>query len=121
MPDPNRRNGTGPDPTERPPDASPTPTSRRGSLPGGANGHAGHRAWRPRWRAWPCSGRRGCGSTAVLEAIEKHLGIKAGHTTPDKLFTVINNEEMIAVVHVPEKEIGTLKKGQKAFITTRVR
>jgi len=36
----------------------------------------------------------------------------------DKLFTVINNEEMIAVVHVPEREIGTLKKGQKAFITS---
>lgn len=36
----------------------------------------------------------------------------------DKLFTVINNEEMIAIVHVPEKEIGTLKKGQKAYITS---
>ena len=36
----------------------------------------------------------------------------------DKLFTVINNEEMIAVVHVPEREIGTLKTGQKAFITS---
>ncbi|MFQ5674787.1 MAG: efflux RND transporter periplasmic adaptor subunit [bacterium] len=36
----------------------------------------------------------------------------------DKLFTVINDEEMIAVVHVPEKEIGTLKKGQKAYITS---
>lgn len=36
----------------------------------------------------------------------------------DKLFTVINAEEMIAVVHVPEKEIGTLRKGQKAYITS---
>lgn len=37
----------------------------------------------------------------------------------DKLFTVINNDEMIAVVHVPEKEIGLIKKGQKAFIKSQ--
>lgn len=37
----------------------------------------------------------------------------------DKLFTVINNEEMIAVIHVPEKEIGILKKGQKSFIISQ--
>ena len=37
----------------------------------------------------------------------------------DKLFTVINTSEMIAVVHVPEKEIGTLKKGQQAYITSQ--
>ncbi len=37
----------------------------------------------------------------------------------DKLFTVINNEEMIAVIHVPEKEIGILKKGQKSFIVSQ--
>lgn len=36
----------------------------------------------------------------------------------DKLFTVINTEEMIAVVHVPEKEIGNIAKGQKAFMTS---
>lgn len=36
----------------------------------------------------------------------------------DKLFTVINTNEMIAVVHVPEKEIGRLKKGQKAVISS---
>ncbi|MFQ5823282.1 MAG: efflux RND transporter periplasmic adaptor subunit [bacterium] len=37
----------------------------------------------------------------------------------DKLFTVINTKEMIAVVHVPEKEIGTIAKGQKAYITSQ--
>ncbi|MFQ5652025.1 MAG: efflux RND transporter periplasmic adaptor subunit [bacterium] len=37
----------------------------------------------------------------------------------DKLFTVINNEEMIVVVHVPEKEVGRIEKGQKAFITSQ--
>ncbi|MCZ6819340.1 MAG: efflux RND transporter periplasmic adaptor subunit [Calditrichaeota bacterium] len=37
----------------------------------------------------------------------------------DKLFTVINNDEMIAVIHVPEKEIGVIKKGQKAFIKSQ--
>ena len=36
----------------------------------------------------------------------------------DKLFTVINNEEMIAIVHIPEKEIGIISKGQKAYITS---
>lgn len=37
----------------------------------------------------------------------------------DKLFTVINNDEMIAIVHVPEKEVGAIKKGQKAFIQSQ--
>jgi membrane fusion protein (multidrug efflux system) len=36
----------------------------------------------------------------------------------DKLFTVINTEEMIAVVHIPEKEIGKIAKGQQAFLTS---
>ncbi|MCI0496613.1 efflux RND transporter periplasmic adaptor subunit [candidate division KSB1 bacterium] len=36
----------------------------------------------------------------------------------DKLFSVINKEEMIAIVHVPEKEIERISKGQKAYITS---
>ncbi len=36
----------------------------------------------------------------------------------DKLFTVINTDEMIAVVHVPEKELGKIAKGQQAFMTS---
>lgn len=34
----------------------------------------------------------------------------------DQLFTVINLEEMIAVVHVPEREIRRISKGQTAYI-----
>ena len=34
----------------------------------------------------------------------------------DQLFTVINLEEMIAVLHVPEREIQRISKGQTAFI-----
>ena len=34
----------------------------------------------------------------------------------DKLFSVVNNKEVIAVVYVPEKSINQLKIGQKAFI-----
>ena len=35
-----------------------------------------------------------------------------------KLFSVINTQEMIAIVYVPEKEISRVKKGQTAFITS---
>ncbi len=34
----------------------------------------------------------------------------------DKLFSVVNNKEVISVVYVPEKNINQLKIGQKAFI-----
>ncbi len=37
----------------------------------------------------------------------------------DKLFTVINTDEMIAIVHVPEKEVGIVRKGQKAFVSSQ--
>ncbi|KAJ1528232.1 ndufv2NADH dehydrogenase flavoprotein subunit 2, partial [Cladochytrium tenue] len=33
-----------------------------------------------------------CGSTGIVETIEKHLGIKVGETTPDKLFTLVEVE-----------------------------
>ncbi|HHL71582.1 MAG TPA: efflux RND transporter periplasmic adaptor subunit [Bacteroidetes bacterium] len=36
----------------------------------------------------------------------------------DKLFSVVNTDEIIAVVYVPEKEIGRIHKGQEAFITS---
>ena len=36
----------------------------------------------------------------------------------DKLFSVINTNEMIAVVYVPEKEINNVQKSQTAFITS---
>ena len=34
----------------------------------------------------------------------------------DKLFSVVNNKEVISVVYVPEKNINDLKVGQKAYI-----
>ena len=34
----------------------------------------------------------------------------------DKMFSVINSDEMIAVVHIPEKEIGVIQKGQRAYV-----
>jgi len=34
----------------------------------------------------------GCGSTAILQTLEKELGITAGHTTDDKLFTLVEVE-----------------------------
>ncbi|MDQ7052379.1 MAG: efflux RND transporter periplasmic adaptor subunit [candidate division KSB1 bacterium] len=36
----------------------------------------------------------------------------------DKLFTVINTSDMIAVIHVPEKAIRQIRKGQKAYLTS---
>jgi RND family efflux transporter MFP subunit len=36
----------------------------------------------------------------------------------DKLYTVINTNEMIAVVYAPEKELGNVSKNQLAFITS---
>jgi RND family efflux transporter MFP subunit len=36
----------------------------------------------------------------------------------DKLYTVINTDEMIAVVYAPEKELGNVRKGQTAYISS---
>jgi RND family efflux transporter MFP subunit len=36
----------------------------------------------------------------------------------DKLFTVINTQEMITVVYAPEKELGLVKKNQTAYVTS---
>lgn len=36
--------------------------------------------------------------------------------TNDKLLTLINNQEMIAVIHVPERQIHNIVKDQKAFL-----
>jgi len=36
----------------------------------------------------------------------------------DKLFNVINTDEMIAVVYTPEKELGNVRKDQTAYITS---
>ena len=36
----------------------------------------------------------------------------------NKLFSVVNTQDIIAIVHVPEKEIGKIRKSQKAFLTS---
>ncbi len=36
----------------------------------------------------------------------------------DKLFSVVNNSQVIAVVNVPEKNVDQLKQGQRALITS---
>ncbi|CAD6885369.1 unnamed protein product [Tilletia controversa] len=48
----------------------------------------------------------GCGSTKILEAIEKHLGIKAGQTTKDKLFTLVEVECLGACANAPMVQIN---------------
>ncbi|KAJ2785909.1 NADH:ubiquinone oxidoreductase 24 [Coemansia javaensis] len=42
-----------------------------------------------------------CGSSKIVEAIESHLGIKVGETTPDKLFTLVEVECAGACVNAP--------------------
>lgn len=48
----------------------------------------------------------GCGSKIILETIEKHLGIKAGQTTPDGVFTLIEVECLGACVNAPMLQLG---------------
>ncbi|KAJ2611863.1 NADH:ubiquinone oxidoreductase 24 [Coemansia sp. RSA 1365] len=42
-----------------------------------------------------------CGASKIVEAAEKHLGIKVGETTPDKLFTLVEVECAGACVNAP--------------------
>ncbi|PWN45392.1 putative NADH-ubiquinone oxidoreductase 24 kDa subunit mitochondrial precursor [Ceraceosorus guamensis] len=48
----------------------------------------------------------GCGSTSILETIEKHLGIKQGQTTDDKLFTLIEVECLGACANAPMMQVN---------------
>jgi len=48
----------------------------------------------------------GCGSDVVVKAISEHLGIKAGQTTPDNLFTFIEVECLGACVNAPMVQIN---------------
>jgi NADH dehydrogenase (ubiquinone) flavoprotein 2 len=43
----------------------------------------------------------GCGSDAIVKAINEHLGITPGHTTEDGLFTYIEVECLGACVNAP--------------------
>lgn len=42
-----------------------------------------------------------CGSTSILETIQKHLGIRVGETTSDQLFTLVEVECAGACVNAP--------------------
>lgn len=48
----------------------------------------------------------GCGSDSIVKAIEEHLGIKAGQTTADGLFTWIEVECLGACVNAPMVQIN---------------
>ncbi len=48
----------------------------------------------------------GCGSDAIMKAIENHLGIHAGQTTPDGLFTFVEVECLGACVNAPMVQIN---------------
>lgn len=47
-----------------------------------------------------------CGSDGIMEAIQNHLKIKPGQTTPDKLFTLQEVECLGACVNAPMIAIG---------------
>lgn len=48
----------------------------------------------------------GCGSDSIVKAIEEHLGIHAGQTTSDGLFTFIEVECLGACVNAPMVQIN---------------
>jgi len=48
----------------------------------------------------------GCGSDAIVKAISEHLGVTAGHTTEDGLFTFIEVECLGACVNAPMVQIN---------------
>lgn len=48
----------------------------------------------------------GCGSDVIVKAISEHLGIKAGQTTKDGLFTFVEVECLGACVNAPMVQIN---------------
>lgn len=48
----------------------------------------------------------GCGSDVIMKAIESHLGIHAGETTADGLFTFVEVECLGACVNAPMVQIN---------------
>ncbi|KAL8785121.1 MAG: hypothetical protein Q9195_008767 [Heterodermia aff. obscurata] len=57
------------------------------------------------WQQTPCQ-LGGCGSDKIMSAIESHLGIHPGQTTPDKLFTFSEVECLGACVNAPMIQIN---------------
>jgi membrane fusion protein (multidrug efflux system) len=58
--------------------------------------------------------------TSPISGVVGERAVKPGDRIQpsDKLFRVINTNEMIAVVYAPEKELGNVEKNQKAYITS---
>jgi NADH dehydrogenase (ubiquinone) flavoprotein 2 len=48
----------------------------------------------------------GCGSDKIMKAIEEELGIHSGHTTEDKVFTLLEVECLGACVNAPMMQIN---------------
>lgn len=48
----------------------------------------------------------GCGSDAIMKAVQEHLGIHSGETTEDKLFTLLEVECLGACVNAPMVQIN---------------
>jgi NADH dehydrogenase (ubiquinone) flavoprotein 2 len=48
----------------------------------------------------------GCGSDKIMKACEEFLGVHSGHTTEDKLFTLLEVECLGACVNAPMVQIN---------------
>ncbi|KAF4632033.1 hypothetical protein G7Y89_g6093 [Cudoniella acicularis] len=59
-----------------------------------------------KWHLQACTTLGGCGSDAIVKAIEGHLGIKPGQTTEDGLFTFVEVECLGACVNAPMVQIN---------------
>jgi membrane fusion protein (multidrug efflux system) len=49
---------------------------------------------------------------------DRHIRLGERVTTSEPLFRVVEMEDKIAVVHIPEREIGRIRRGQRAYLTT---
>ena len=49
---------------------------------------------------------------------DRHIRLGERVTTSEPLFRVVKMEDKIAVVHIPEREIGRIRTGQQAYLTT---
>ena len=59
--------------------------------------------------------------TAPISGVVTQRYIRLGEyvTTSSPLFEIVNMQEKIAVIHLPEQEIDRVKVGQKAFLRTK--
>lgn len=57
-----------------------------------------------------------CGSTEIVEHLEKRLGIKMGETTPDGLFTLRDVECLAACINAPMLQLNDKELYEKLTI-----